>query len=116
MKAMLYAKKEANAFSLPGGTKGWLYPPSPKKDQSIAVVVLNGVYPEKGYSRNDICTEALLILEGSLVLECAGKNYTLKLNDVFIILPGMRYRVIGKGKVVDVITPAWDSKQNHIEF
>lgn len=98
-----------------------LYPPSPKGDQSVAVVQLDGVYPEKGWSVNDICTETLYVMEGKLTLfiregldgDDKEKEYALVPGDLFMILPGNKYRLSGKGKSCDFITPSWDSSQNH---
>ncbi len=106
--------QDAQAFTIPGGTKGVLYPPSPKGDQSFAVVELDGRYPEAGYSINDICTETLYIIEGHLVLQANGDEYILEPGDLFMILPQTKYCLAGKGKAGVVISPSWDSNQNHI--
>lgn len=111
---MHFKEKDAQHFTIPGGTNGILYPPSPKGDQSFAVVVLDGRYPEKGYSINDICTETLYVFQGSLKLEANGVSYTLEVGDLFMILPETKYRLSGKGKAGVIISPSWDSNQNHI--
>ena len=111
----MFVKKEmAESFSIPGGTKGAIYPSSPKGDQTIAVVEMDGIYPEKGYSFNDFCTETIFMLEGKFELEADGKKYQLEKGDLFMILPGTKYRISGKGKSIDFISPAWDKSQNHI--
>jgi mannose-6-phosphate isomerase-like protein (cupin superfamily) len=111
---MLYKKEHAQKFSIPGGTEGILFPPSPRKDQSIAIVDCKGTYPEKGWSINSVCTETIYLLEGSLLIECDGERATLLPGDLFVISPGQKYRIIGEGKSVDFITPAWDKEQNKI--
>lgn len=111
---MFIKKSDAQEFSIPGGTKGLLYPPSPKGDQSIAYVEMDGFYPERGYSINDLCTETLYMIEGVFEIECGGVKQVIGAGDIFMILPGNKYRTVGKGKALDLITPSWDKQQNHI--
>lgn len=128
---MLFHSSDAQTFTIPGGTSGLLYPPSPKGDQSVAVVELDGIYPEKGWSVNDICTETLYVLEGELKLivqkepdprvprlredgNDKEEEYALVSGDLFMILPGNKYRLSGKGTSCVFITPSWDSSQNNI--
>ena len=111
---MYYSEKNAQHFTIPGGTKGVLYTASPKDDQSIAVIQMDGKYPQFGYSLNDICTETLYMLEGSFRVEYDGAWYTLSPGDLLMLLPGKKYRTEGKGKACVFISPAWDSTQNHI--
>lgn len=113
-QVMHYTRQSAQAFTIPGGTAGWLYPPSPRGDQSVAIVTMDGVYPEKGWSINEVCTETMYILEGQMTLWCDDQQYELHEGDLFVIEPGHRYRCEGKVKSVDLITPAWDKKQNKI--
>lgn len=111
---MIIKKEQAEKFIIPGGTEGVLYPPSPRRDQSIAIVEMDGIYPEKGFSINDFCTETIFMLEGELEVEIEGKTYIIKPGDMAVIEPLNKYRVRGKGKSIDLITPAWDKAQNHI--
>jgi mannose-6-phosphate isomerase-like protein (cupin superfamily) len=113
-KDMLIKKEEAQEFSIPGGTEGVLYPSSPSGDQTIAYVEIDGVYPEKGYSINDVCTESIFLVAGSVEVELDGKWNVLEEGDVCLIFPGNKYRMRGNGKALDLITPAWDKNQNHI--
>ena len=75
---------------------------------------MDGVYPQKGYSLNDRCTETLCMTDGEFNLTCDGAAYTLRRGDLFSVLPGSKYRIEGKGSAVICISPAWDSAQNHI--
>ena len=111
---MLIKKEIAESFSISGGTNGAIYPSSPKGDQTIAIVWMDGAYPEMGYSLNDLCTETIFLLEGKFELEADGKKYQLESGDLFMILPGTKYRIFGKGKAIDFISPAWDKSQNHL--
>lgn len=111
---MIIHSQDAQSFTIPGGTSGRLYPPSPKGDQSLAVVEMDGVYPITGYSLNDVCTETLFPLEGAFEVEYGADRFSLVPGDMLMLLPGKKYRIQGKGKSVVLITPSWDKKQNHI--
>lgn len=112
---MYYKKRDAEEFFIPGGTKGFLYPSSPRGDQTIAIVEMEGVYPEEGCSINDYCTETLVLIKGELEVRVNDKKYELKEEgDTIRILPENKYSIAGKGKVVVSIAPNWDSTQNHI--
>lgn len=111
---MLYKKTNAQSFEIPGKTVGDIYPSSPKKDQTIAHVKMDGKYPVDGYSLNDICTETIYVLDGNLNIEIEGEIFSAEKDDICIILPGKKYRITGKGEALDLITPQWNSSQNHI--
>lgn len=111
---MKQSPAEAQFFTIPGGTRGRLYPPGPGNAFSIAVVTMDGVYPEKGWSINDVCTETMYVQTGRLKVEIEEETFTLKKGDVLSVLPRKKYRVRGQATTLDVITPAWDKKQNHI--
>ena len=104
-------------FKIPGGTKGILYPPHPKGEQQLALVTMtNGTYPRQGYSVNDRCTETIYLLKGKLIVTINDKKTTLHPGKFVMILPSQRYTVRGTGTSLDIITPAWDKKQNHIIY
>ncbi|HBE90646.1 MAG: hypothetical protein A3E37_03000 [Candidatus Andersenbacteria bacterium RIFCSPHIGHO2_12_FULL_46_9] len=111
---MKQALAEAQFFTIPGGTQGWLYPAGPGNAFSIAVVTMDGVYPQRGWSINDVCTETMYVQTGRLKVEIEEETFVLKKGDVLSILPRKKYRVRGKAATIDVITPAWNKKQNHI--
>ncbi len=111
----MYIKSiEAQKFTIAGGTEGLLFPPHPKGEQQIAIVEMDGVYPAIGYSINDYCTETMIVVEGEVEIEYDDQWTTLRVNDIFMILPNHRYRMRGKGKTIVAISPQWDSKQNRI--
>lgn len=111
---MLVRKADAKPFTIPGGVEGLLYPSSPNGDQTIAAVFQDGVYPATGYSINDVATETIYCLEGSMMIEANGERYDLAPGDLFMVFPGTKYRIEGKGKSVDFITPAWERNKNRI--
>jgi mannose-6-phosphate isomerase-like protein (cupin superfamily) len=111
---MFIPHSSAKPFTIPGGVSGILYPPSPHGDLTLAMVTQDGVYPASGYSVNDVATETIVCLEGALTIEANGETYELGPGDCFMVFPGTRYRVTGKGKSLDVITPAWEKNKNQI--
>ena len=111
---MKQTKQDAQAFAIPGGTQGMLYPSDPCGALSIAVVEMDGKYPEDGWSINDICTETMYVQEGVMDVDIEGESYTLNPGDVLSIPPKKKYRCHGTAKSIDIITPAWDKSQNHI--
>ncbi len=111
---MYYSKKQAQKFKIPGGTSGYLYPNHPKGEQSIALVSAKGRYPDRGWSINSKCTETIFVLSGNLKINVDGKIFYLKRDDLIMILPGQKYKIRGKAKTLDLITPFWEKEQNKI--
>lgn len=111
---MKLTKQDAASFTIAGGTKGVLYPPGLDNAFSIAVVEMDGVYPEHGWSINDICTETMYVQSGELMVEIEDNTFTLTPGDLLSVEPHKRYRVRGAATTIDVITPAWAKQQNHI--
>lgn len=111
---MYINKADATTFSIPGGTQGAIYPDHPNKEMTVAVVEMDGVYPEKGFSINTRCTETIYMISGSFVLNANGQEHHLNPGDMFMILPNTKYSIAGTGTAMDVITPAWDKSQNSI--
>ena len=111
---MIYRANEAQSFEIPGGTSGRLYPPSEDGSHSVAYVKMDGVYPEKGYSLNDRCSESIYLISGQLTLTANGTECVLRPGDLFVVTPGTKYSIKGRGEALDLITPVWDKSQNHI--
>ncbi len=111
---MLIKKNQRKSFHIPGGTEGKIYPSSPNGDQTIAVVETDGVYPEKGWSLNDVSTETIFMQEGEFVIKTKEEEYALKEGDMFLVFPGTKYRIEGKGRAVVFITPSWEKNNNKI--
>lgn len=114
MNAVLHKATDATRFSIPGGTSGAVYPAHPTGEQSVAHVHMDGVYPVVGYSINTRCTESLFMLQGSFRVRTDDTEHLIGKGDFLIILPGTKYRIEGGGEALDIITPAWDAKQNSI--
>lgn len=111
---MKYTHADAQKFEIPGGTTGLIFPSHPKGEQTIVSVKTEGVYPEKGYSMNERCTETIYLTSGTLTITVDGEEETMNPGELLMILPGQKYTLRGKGEAIDIITPSWDAKQNHI--
>ena len=109
-----YSTQDAQAFEIPGGTKGFIFPSHPKGEHTIAVISADGMYPEKGYALNDVCTETVYVVEGQLVVTINSKEESVNSGELIMILPGQKYTIRGKAEAIDFITPSWDKNQNHI--
>lgn len=111
---MLIKKKEAKNFEIPGGTRGLLYPSSPKGDQTIAAIKMKGSYPESGWSVNDISTETIFLTKGEFFIETEKEEYHLSQGDMFFVFPGTKYRIKGEGEAMVFISPSWEKNTNKI--
>ena len=111
---MLIKNKEAKKFTIPGGTEGLIYPSDLDGDFTVAKVSINGIYPQKDYSINDISKESLFVLKGEIEVLVEDKKFVLKKGDLIIIKPNKKYQIKGKAEVLDIITPAWEKNKNQI--
>ena len=84
------------------------------KDINIAVVEINGRYPDKGWVKNTVCKELIYIVDGSGVLTINDKEVLLKSGDAILIEPNEKYFFEGNLKVVPACYPAWSIQQVEI--
>lgn len=111
---MLIKKQQAEEFSLPGKTDGIIYPSGPNGDQTIARVKIDGDYPEKGWSVNDVATETIYLLKGKIEINTEGEWKKMEEGDFFMVFPNIKYKIRGKGECFVFITPAWEKNNNQI--
>ncbi len=102
---------DAQTYDIPGG-KCTIYQNCPTGRLSVAMIVQDGRYPESGRRINATCTEAILVLEGSLVVTLGDAEQTLQTGDLVYVTPGTPYSVEGKARAVVFIEPQWDKTQN----
>jgi hypothetical protein len=74
------------------------------KDLNIALVTVNGRYPETGFVMNEVCKEAGYVLRGSgmLCLENGEKN-PVGPGDAVLLQPGEKY--YWEGEELEMIMP-----------
>jgi mannose-6-phosphate isomerase-like protein (cupin superfamily) len=111
VSALVVPVSDAKTYDIPGG-KCTLYADCPTNRLSVATIVQDGRYPEKGSRVNSVCTESILVTEGELTVALDGKEHRLKSGDLVYITPGTAYSVQGKAKAVVFIEPKWDKTQN----
>lgn len=62
------------------------------KDMNIALVTVNGRYPESGYAMNEVCKEAGYVVSGSGALGLEGGEQTVVgPGDAVLLQPGEKY-------------------------
>lgn len=111
MNKAIFSRADATRYSIDGG-ECYLYPHSPTRRLSAALIEQEGRYPSAGYRKNAVCTEALFIVQGFFIITLNDKVSNLKPHDVVYIVPGTSYAIEGKGTVFVFIEPKWDSTQN----
>ncbi len=106
-------KSETENFVNGPTCKGYGFPFGDKAID-IAVVTVNGRYPEEGWALNEVCKEVAYILSGSGTLTVANEeSRELWLGDAVMIQPGERY--YWKGENLEMImpcSPAFDPSQH----
>ena len=73
------------------------------KDLDIAVVTVNGRYPEKGQLINEKCKEIAYVLSGNGKVGVNGKVQQLSSGDAILILPGEKF--FWEGNQMEMLMP-----------
>jgi mannose-6-phosphate isomerase-like protein (cupin superfamily) len=74
------------------------------KDLDIAVVTVNGRYPEEGYVLNEVCKEIAYVLNGSGRLVMGNEEIQdVEIGDTVMIQPGEKY--YWEGENLEMIMP-----------
>jgi mannose-6-phosphate isomerase-like protein (cupin superfamily) len=83
-------------------------------DIDIAIVSLNGKYPEEGWVVNEQVKELLYVISGSGRLTTKDKTVDLNPGDQVLVDKGelFRYETADKLVVVAACTPAWTPQQH----
>ncbi len=76
-----------NSFSNSNTCKGYEFP-FHDKDLNIAVITINGRYPEKGYLVNEVCKEVAYVLSGTGVIGKRNSTQQLAKGDAVFIDAG----------------------------
>ncbi len=89
--------------------------PWENKDINGAVIDIKGRYPEKGFVVNKVCTEIVLVLEGSGILGLGSESINFTKEDMILIEPNEKYYFDGDCKILAACSPSWYPEQ-HIEL
>jgi hypothetical protein len=74
------------------------------KDMNIALVTVNGRYPETGYAMNEVCKEAGYVVGGSGMLGLeSGEKTAVGPGDAVLLQPGEEY--YWEGDSLEMIMP-----------
>lgn len=82
------------------------------KDINVAIIKLNGRYPDEGRVVNSKCKETAFIIKGSGKLFVEGRETEVSQGDVVLIEPGERYYWEGNIEMFVPCTPAWYPEQH----
>jgi mannose-6-phosphate isomerase-like protein (cupin superfamily) len=81
---------------------------------SIAVVTLNGRYPDDGYAMNHTCNEMGYVLKGSGKLVTTKQEVILSEGDAVYIPAYEKYYWEGEMTLLLPTAPAWSLEQHEI--
>jgi mannose-6-phosphate isomerase class I len=88
--------------------------PSQNKNISGGYVEIKGRYPTEGWICNQVCTELVFIIKGSVTLTTETESFSLKEMDQVIINPNEKYFWDGDCVVLVPSTPPWSPEQTKI--
>lgn len=106
-------KSEAEAFSNGPTCSGYAFPFG-DKDIDIAVVTVNGRYPEKGYALNEVSKEIGYVLGGTgEIVIAGGMPRQIGAGDAVMIQPGEAFYWRGEGlEMLMPCSPAFNPAQH----
>jgi mannose-6-phosphate isomerase-like protein (cupin superfamily) len=87
-----------------------------EEDINNAVIELNGRYPDKGLSLNEVCKEVIYVIEGNGIIGDSINTFNLTKDDMVQIESGEQYYLEGKMKLLISSAPAWYPEQYKIVF
>jgi len=82
------------------------------EDISLALVKIDGRYPEKGRVMNRVCKEIIYVTMGTGKVEIEGKEFPLGVGDSVLVKPNQRYFYEGKLESVAVCHPTFYAEQH----
>ncbi|MBN1216104.1 MAG: hypothetical protein JXA99_11775 [Candidatus Lokiarchaeota archaeon] len=107
--------KKNNAMKIVNGSSCTAYEYSfDEKDINIALIEINGRYPDIGLSLNQIVKEMIYVISGKGKIVIENKEYEIEEGDSVLILPNKKYFIDGSLKLLVSCSPAWDVSQYKI--
>jgi mannose-6-phosphate isomerase-like protein (cupin superfamily) len=86
--------------------------PMGDEDINVAFVEIVGRYPDEGHVMNESVKEMMFVTEGRGRLVIENQEHMLGEGDAVLILPGQKYFIDGKMKLVIPCSPAWSPEQH----
>jgi mannose-6-phosphate isomerase-like protein (cupin superfamily) len=111
---MKLVKKEETVRYEHGKTCVALEYPLNDPDINVAVIELDGRYPEKGFASNAISKELAFVVKGAGKMVVDGREIAVSEGDLTFIDPGEKFYWEGKMTLVMPCTPAWTPEQYKI--
>lgn len=84
------------------------------KDINVAIIELNGRYPEKGCAMNEISKELAYVMAGSGKIVVENNETEVAEGDLVLVNPGEKFYWEGNMKLFMPCTPAWNPEQYKI--
>ena len=88
--------------------------PMEDKDINVAIIEIDGRYPDKGHVLNEKVKELVLVTKGRGKIVIENTKLDLNEGDVALIQPKEKYFFEGKLKMIVTCSPAWYSEQHKI--
>jgi mannose-6-phosphate isomerase-like protein (cupin superfamily) len=85
-----------------------------EKSINMALVIINGRYPDKGRVFNRVSKELVHVIKGEGRLIVDDKRIILESGDQVLIESGEKYHFNGKLELLVSCTPAWSSDQHEL--
>ena len=106
-------KSETESFTNGPTCAGYGFPFG-DRDIDVAIVIVNGRYPEEGYVLNEVCKEIAYILNGNGKLVMGDETIQdVKIGDAVMILPGEKYYWEGENlEMLIPCSPAFDPNKH----
>ncbi|UCD04235.1 MAG: cupin domain-containing protein [Candidatus Woesearchaeota archaeon] len=86
--------------------------PMGDKDINVALIKINGRYPNEGEVTNEVVKELSFVAKGFGKVVIDKKEYTLEEGDAILILPKQKYFFEGDLELVISCNPAWYPEQH----
>ncbi|MFH1751826.1 MAG: AraC family ligand binding domain-containing protein [archaeon] len=110
---MIVRKNEAKEFKNSNNCVAYEYLLN-DEDINVALIKINGRYPEKGFVLNEISKEICFITKGGGKVVVEGKEIELNEGDAILILPNKKYFFEGNLEIVVSCTPTWKIEQHKL--
>lgn len=86
--------------------------PTVDKDIDVAIIEINGRYPDEGYVINEVVKELVLVAGGRGKIVIDKEEHKLEADDAVLILPKQKYFFDGRLKLIVSCSPAWYPEQH----
>lgn len=86
--------------------------PLKEKDLNVALVEINGRYPDNGEVTNQVVKELLYVVKGKGKVVIDSTEHMIGSGDVVLLLPNQKYFYDGVFTLVVSCSPAWYPEQH----